>query len=173
MFKKILIATDGSNPAFAALDVAVDMASKYDARLIILHVLMHGKVPQGFKRMTEIEHISNQHRRAEELFNMPGNLMTMMEKIDPDVAEDEYFDLVGKQIIENSTARAKKSGVDLIESKMETGDVAETILNTIAEDQVDLVILGTRGIGPVARLLMGSVATKVVQFAECPCLTVK
>jgi len=174
MFKKILVATDGSNHAFRALDIASDLAKKYGAELLIVHILMHGKVPHGFRRMAEVEHIgSTQSPRMEDLYNLPGNLLTTMRNIEPEVNEDEYFDFLAKHIITNSKTAAKENGVDKIDARILSGDVAERILALISSEQIDLVILGTRGIGGIKRMLMGSVASKVSQLAECPCLTVR
>jgi nucleotide-binding universal stress UspA family protein len=47
------------------------------------------------------------------------------------------------------------------------------ILRYAAEQDVDLIVLGTHGRGPVAHMLLGSVAERVVRRAPCPVLTVR
>lgn len=47
------------------------------------------------------------------------------------------------------------------------------ILNYATEAAVDLVVMGTHGRGPVAHMLLGSVAERVVRKAPCPVLTVR
>ena len=54
-----------------------------------------------------------------------------------------------------------------------TGDPAAEIVRFAAEQQVDLVVVGTHGRRGVPRWLMGSVAEAVVRHAACPVLTVK
>ncbi|HEY3419886.1 MAG TPA: universal stress protein [Methanomassiliicoccales archaeon] len=55
--------------------------------------------------------------------------------------------------------------------KVMLGNPAEVILN-LSEDGFDLVIVGTRGIGALARFLMGSVSSRVVQYSKVPVMVV-
>jgi len=50
---------------------------------------------------------------------------------------------------------------------------ALTIVNYARDEAIDLIVMGTHGRGPMAHLLMGSVAERVVRTAPCPVLTVK
>lgn len=52
-------------------------------------------------------------------------------------------------------------------------DVADELLRVAAEEQVRLIVLGLRRRTPVGKLLMGSVAQRVILDAVCPVLTVK
>jgi nucleotide-binding universal stress UspA family protein len=53
------------------------------------------------------------------------------------------------------------------------GDPVRQIVGYAAEQGVDLIVVGTHGRGPVAHMLMGSVAERVVRGAPCPVLTVR
>ena len=53
------------------------------------------------------------------------------------------------------------------------GPVAQTIADFAREWQCDLIVMGTRGMGVIGNLLMGSVATKVVHLADVPVMLVK
>jgi nucleotide-binding universal stress UspA family protein len=53
------------------------------------------------------------------------------------------------------------------------GDPVRQITSYAVETSADLVVLGTHGRGPVAHMLMGSVAERVVRTAPCPVLTVR
>ena len=53
------------------------------------------------------------------------------------------------------------------------GDPVRQIVSYAAETNADLLVLGTHGRGPVAHMLMGSVAERVVRTAPCPVLTVR
>jgi nucleotide-binding universal stress UspA family protein len=55
--------------------------------------------------------------------------------------------------------------------RFEVGDPAESILEVAQEVHADLIAMGTHGRTGLARLLMGSVAEKVVRRATCPVLT--
>ena len=53
------------------------------------------------------------------------------------------------------------------------GDPAETIVGYAREQRCDLIFMGTRGMGSVAGLVLGSVATKVIHLTSVPVLLVK
>jgi len=53
------------------------------------------------------------------------------------------------------------------------GDEAETIVKYATEKNCDQIVMGTRGLGSVSNLLLGSVATKVIHLAEMPVVLVK
>jgi nucleotide-binding universal stress UspA family protein len=64
------------------------------------------------------------------------------------------------------------AGVDC-EHLFVRGEPVEVILDTIKKQEVDLIVMPTHGRTGLARLLMGSVAEKVVRLASCPVLVVK
>jgi nucleotide-binding universal stress UspA family protein len=68
-------------------------------------------------------------------------------------------------------AELQKSGIEA-EMKVEAGDPAEVILHEARERGVDLIVTGTRGRGPVARALLGSVSHRVTEEAACDVLVV-
>jgi nucleotide-binding universal stress UspA family protein len=53
-----------------------------------------------------------------------------------------------------------------------TGDIADTILEYAAAQQVDLIVMGTHGYKGLEKVLFGSIAEKIVKRAPCPVLTV-
>jgi nucleotide-binding universal stress UspA family protein len=60
-----------------------------------------------------------------------------------------------------------------IEHRLEEGDAATAILQVAQEAKCDLIVMGTHGRTGLGRLLMGSVAEKVLRSTTCPVLTVK
>lgn len=60
-----------------------------------------------------------------------------------------------------------------VQVHMDAGDPAEKIVNNAAKLNADLVVLGTHGRTGLKRLLIGSVAEKVVRLAGCPVLVVR
>ena len=60
-----------------------------------------------------------------------------------------------------------------IRSEVSRGDPAHSILGFAEGGDVDLIVMGRRGLGPFEGLLMGSVSSKVTALADCPVLTVK
>ncbi len=75
---------------------------------------------------------------------------------------------------ELATARAKLDAAGLkYVFHIDVGDTAETITHYTRDKQIDLILLGTRALGAVAGMLLGSSATKIVREAEAPVLLVR
>jgi nucleotide-binding universal stress UspA family protein len=62
MFQTILVPTDGSVHAGKALQLATDIAEKYTARLVLLHVVPSSPLPEDVRRMARSEHIVSEAR---------------------------------------------------------------------------------------------------------------
>lgn len=60
-----------------------------------------------------------------------------------------------------------------IKTEVLQGPAAEAILEVAKNRQIDLIVMGSRGLGQFVGLLLGSQSQKVVQHAECPVLIVK
>jgi len=69
----------------------------------------------------------------------------------------------------------QRSGIpkDKAEYVVMEGTPYKTIVHYAAENEVDLIVMSTRGLGALAHLLMGSNAERVVRIASCPVLTVR
>ncbi len=76
--------------------------------------------------------------------------------------------------VRRSLAAALPGGDDAVQVRQVVAqDVAEAVLTVAAEVDATLVVLGIRRRSPVGKLLMGSVAQRVILDAECPVLAVK
>ncbi|MEE4243229.1 MAG: universal stress protein [Desulfopila sp.] len=64
-----------------------------------------------------------------------------------------------------------KAGISVVK-KVLVGDVSEKIVEYAAEENADMVIMGTHGYKGLERIMFGSVADKVVKSASCPVLTI-
>ncbi|MFQ5973774.1 MAG: universal stress protein, partial [Alphaproteobacteria bacterium] len=60
MIKRILVPVDGSDCSMRALDLACDMAGRYEAKVVLLHVVPNQPVPQELRRFAEVEHLAEQ-----------------------------------------------------------------------------------------------------------------
>jgi nucleotide-binding universal stress UspA family protein len=69
-------------------------------------------------------------------------------------------------------ARAKRAGVSAV-GLMREGVPAEEIVRAARAQRVDMIVMGTQGRTGFARLVLGSVAGRVVATAPCPVLTVR
>lgn len=175
MFKTIVVPTDGSEHAQKATEIAADLASKYDAQILILHVLLRHTPPQDLK--TLCTHL-----------NAPAALIAKIEepeyaKFDtaftayggpaPITVSEEALVEISELILNNAKATAEAKGVTDISVAAADGNVANCILATAEQDNADLIIMGSRGIGKFEDLLMGSVSHKVSHLSKCTCVTVK
>ena len=143
-FNSIIVATDGSKYSSTAAGEAIGLAQRNKSRLTVV-----AAVPSELMTPTDIDFTMNQKELLAE------SEMREAEKNAKAVKE-----------------AALKSGVEAKAFVM-TGRPADTIIE-IAKDKVaDLIVLGSHGRTGVERLLMGSVAERVIVLASCPVLVVK
>lgn len=145
MFKKILIPVDGSEPAMRALKLGADIAARYDAELSVLCVYRH-------------------HGPLESSLSM----VRASDPTPPDKALSEF----AREVVAAAAAELETIGVTA-RTVVKRGHPARTIVSYARENGIDLIVLGSRGLGDVEGFLLGSVSHKVTSLAECPCLTVK
>jgi nucleotide-binding universal stress UspA family protein len=145
MFSRILVAVDGSPFAERALVHAVELSKKYEAKLLIVHVVL-----RRFYAVTPSE---------------AGVLATTVF-----VKEMESE---GKKIIEKSEEFVNSAGIVAYECKLLQGVPADEIVRLAQAEKVDLIVLGSRGLSEVRGFLLGSVSDKVTHHAKCPVLIVK
>jgi nucleotide-binding universal stress UspA family protein len=77
-----------------------------------------------------------------------------------------------EQTLERRTAELRQRGIKA-RWRVQVGVPFEEIVKIAAEERVDMIALGTHGRGGVSRLLMGSVADRVIRLAPCSVLTVR
>ena len=137
MFRKILVAIDGSQQSKAALRLAADLAQRYGASLCLLHAFPHVSDLLG---TPQYEHLL------------------------------EARSAIGQQILESTRAQVTK---DIpVETQLIEGPAASAILRVAVEDACDMIVMGSRGHGQLAGMLLGSVSNAVAQRANCPVLIV-
>ena len=87
-------------------------------------------------------------------------------------AIDKYYQEEGAQCLAKAKKLLDKFGLPH-EDMILVGQVAETICKVAADGRTDLICMGTRGMGSVANVLVGSTATKVLHNAKVPVMLVK
>jgi nucleotide-binding universal stress UspA family protein len=156
LFKKILVAVDGSESATRAANAALELADKLKADLIILHAVS----PPSTVYKT----------------GLPS--MASMAPPPPSQSEiDEYYAYakrVATGIMSGTISEAKRRGVKVKSEIVEgVASTVETIINHASKENVDMIVVGTRGLGGFRKLLIGSVSSAVVTHASCPVLIVR
>ena len=84
----------------------------------------------------------------------------------------EEISIYGREALTAALAGIDTGNVP-IEKKQKPGHPAAAILEEIASGQFDLVVMGSRGYGPITGSLLGSVSQRVLSKAECPVMIVK
>lgn len=85
---------------------------------------------------------------------------------------DEYYREEGLKALVEPRRRLDAAGI-AYRFHIGVGEPAETIAKYAHDKQCDQIVMGTRGMGRVAGMLLGSVATKVIHLADVPVLLVK
>ena len=175
MFKKILVATDGSSHANKALDVAGNLAKSHDAALVIVHVIQHGRLPDNVRQMVENEHLVEPGAQRESgLAESARGLVAVMGKSADEIdLSQRAFQAYGEHVLARSEHEAIAQGIRDVSTVLEDGDPVERILACAGTHGADLIVLGTRGLSDLKGMLMGSVSHKVIQLAPCTCISVK
>ena len=143
MFYRIVVATDFSDCAKEAWELAMRIAEGPGSELILAHVLT--EVPLYGEGVLNIE-TARQIREGTRKW-----------------AESALEDWVGK---------ARATGLN-VRPALRPGVAYEEIVALARDERADLIVIGTHGRGGISRTLLGSVADRVVRFAPCPVLTVR
>ena len=140
---RILVATDGSEGANHAIDYAARWAKNTGADLLIVNVI--GSVPEKLLRnFTHAQH----------------------------AWIDELFESLSAEMLTQARDRARSAGAGTIEIEARTGETAPAIIDIAREKAADAIVVGRRGIGQVAGLLLGSVSQKLVSLAPLPVIVI-
>lgn len=174
MFKSIVVAYDGSAHARKALEAASTLAAAEKARLGIIFVVdtSRAHLPENIREMGEVEHIVDpMPSSVVNLENAPANLVNNLASSSAAAqrAMTQYADF----LLEQASKSASTGGVKHVEVKTAMGDTAEEVVEFASERNADLIVCGSRGLGGLKKLLLGSTSHKIAQLAECSCLTVK
>jgi len=140
--KKVLVPTDFSDSARHAFGYGVSFAREYKADLVLLHVVENLTV--GY---------------ASDLFPVP------MAEVFQEISSYARVEL--KKLAEE----AQQKGASVTELVVQGKPSAE-IVRYAAENEVDIIVLGTHGKGVLDQALFGSTTERVVRRAPCPVLTV-
>lgn len=171
-FETILLATDGSANAERALDVATELAKATDARLLVLHAVISHDVPEGLREWARIEHLIEEPGPEPMPYGPAYGRLGVTTKERGGFLPHGARVALGEAVVDHAAQKARKAGVHEVETYVEDGDPAEVIDHAMQRERVDLVVLGTRGLGRLEGMLLGSTSQKVVGRHHCPVLTV-
>ncbi|MBP1092688.1 nucleotide-binding universal stress UspA family protein [Bradyrhizobium diazoefficiens] len=140
--RRIMVATDGSSGADRAVDVAAEIAKALSANLLVVTV-------------------------ADSLAFEQAQQMVRAEGSTGDVLE-----AMTTQMLKTAEARARDLGASQIELQVGWGDITRSLIDIARGGSVEMIVVGRRGRGQLAGLLLGSVSQKLVSLAPCAVIVV-
>ena len=139
MFKKIIWATDGSEAADEALEVATRLATEAGGEVLAVHCV----------EMT-----------------FPGKASGRYPVF---ANEDEMEEKIARQVAELA-AHGVSAQTQI--TRTDVGRAAQAIADAARAEHGDVIVVGTRGRGPAAGLLLGSVTQRLLHSSPCPVLAI-
>ena len=137
LMRNIMVATDGSSAANHAVDVAAELVKAVAGNLLIATVADSQLIEEAWQ-----------------LARTEGGAGDALEALTD-------------QTLRTAEARARHLGVSRIELRTGWGDVAKSLIDIAAGNSIEMIVLGRRGRGQLAGLLLGSVSQKLVSLAPC------
>ena len=150
-FSKILVPIDGSEPSFHAARVAVNIANKFNSELIIIYVVVSPSKSEyanltGLVTPKQIDMI---------IENAKKESRNWFKKIEDKVKEENSNIKISMKVLLTGIA------------------IYGEVIQFAQQENIDLIVIGTRGSSGIKKLLLGSTASGVVTYANCPVLVTK
>ena len=141
MFKKILIASDGSSDSIKAAEKAIEFA----------------KMNKEGETQIEVVYVVDGNTSKHDVLHNWDSLGIREER---------------KEKLRAVEQKAFKARVNY-DLKILRGDPGNTLVKYADENEIELIVIGNRGLSTLQEMVMGSVSHKVIQKANCPVLIVK
>jgi nucleotide-binding universal stress UspA family protein len=143
MYKRILVAVDGSEQSLKALKHAVELAKKHKSEIRVISVIEELKLPFG------AEYSLWANESHQELIR--NSIECLNEEL--------------------SNIREKEPGI-VIDAQIIEGNPADEIISFSEAENVDLIVMGKKGTGILEGLVMGSVTQKVINQSSITVIVV-
>ena len=145
MFKKILVPVDGSEGSWRALDTAVELGKKFGGELHVINVI------QPYNNAA--------------LLAVPLDHATVSQG-------NSELEKIGDKVLEMAQERLSTYEGET-KCSLEVGHPSERIIAMAKKTGADAIVIGSRGLSGIAEFFLGSVSSKVAQYANVPVLIVK
>lgn len=143
-FQKILVPLDGSENSFRALSAACDIAQNCNATIDLLYVFLLSKEIPAYTQINSSYIPDSVFTDAQE--NGHAILKEGLKQIPPSISTT---------------------------CSQEIGFPSEKIIEIAENNKCDLIIMGSRGLGVIKSMLVGSVSSYVLHHADCPVMVVR
>lgn len=142
-FRNILVPYDGSKNSSRAFKIAIDMAKKYDSKIIgitCIDVIYRGQW------YYDSDHYADKIKKQKEIV---------------------------RKSVANLEKSAKKEGIDFTFEVFQSRSIVEKIITFAKTKKIDLIVMGSHGRTGFDKVLLGSVANGVAQRVKCHVMIVK
>jgi nucleotide-binding universal stress UspA family protein len=157
--KRILVPIDRSEYKEKIAAYAISLAKAWGAEMMAVHVVepTHG-LPDGVEaEAKEQSRIDESKRQAENLLNEIG-ILTKKQGLN-----------IKKEAIQPPDLLAKKHTLNIKSEPLKESDiVGKAIIDYAEKNNIDVIVIGTKGMSAVEEYFFGSVANKVIHEAHCP-----
>ncbi len=141
----VMVGADGSDNSVKAVKAAAELAERFDIeRILAIHVIAPSVIPDGGES-------AGMHLQV---------VKAMEDRAD--------------QIVQSTEKHLAEADLDcVVETEILHGDPGLELVEKATEEQVDYVVVGSRGNTGMARFLLGSVSERVVRNAPCSVMVVR
>ena len=145
MFHNILVPLDGSENSYRTLPYAANLAKQFDSQINVLSVFRHHSYIEASISMV----------RPKE----PENL-------------DDVLSAYAREVVDRGKALLREQGATKIKGFVKMGTASKKILEFAKKNNIDLIIISSKGNGDLTGYLLGGVSHKVAGLAKCPVMVI-
>jgi len=147
MYKKILVGLDGSKHGLEAARQGIKLAKTFDSELHLVTVTRPFKVTPKLRQFLEAENL---------------------------LGEPKYvLDAMTDRIVSEAKKLATKADLEKVKTVVLEGKPARALLKYAKSKKIDLIVVGSRGVGELDAALLGSVSQKIGMLGDCTVMIVR
>lgn len=154
LFQKILVPLDGSEHSLKALDVAIQVAKKFEGKITLMHVYSVAAVTSIVPEP-----------------GIAGGGIPVLRPQDISIFI-EAARKIGNRILSDGKQKVKTEGVEA-DTLLKEGHTVQEIVRVAKEGNFELIVMGARGVSHIRETLLGSVSYGVMHHVACPVLVVR
>lgn len=174
MLKRVIIATDGSEHAKKAVALGSDLAAKYGAEVVLVHVLLRDHLSEAMRHLAEVEYHAGGKSLSHAISSIPDARFPLAQILPKDAASpSDALAAVAQFVLKEAEGIARKHGVTEVSTRTEDGNPASRILEIAEELNADMIVTGARGLSELKALMVGSVSHRLTNAAPMTCVTVR
>jgi nucleotide-binding universal stress UspA family protein len=155
MFQTILVPLDGSRFSLHALPYALDLAKRYQARVVLLRVVELSTPISGISAPIGLE------------AGVPDRVV-----VEEAVRLDKLNAQRARRYMKKKLHEVTSQGIEAV-SHVVTGEPFDGIIKTCKKEKADLIVMTTHGKSGLKRAILGSVADKVIRESRMPVMVIR